>query len=92
MRLIYASNQVRGLTLPVYYLGQYSPTALEFRQSIGGEQAIYEYCEALAKAGGDKMAMILGTETLDPKHEYTGSMVLSISCMPSPTLTIQRIW
>lgn len=49
--------------------------ALEFRESIGGEQEIQAYCNTLALRGGKRMAEILGTETIDPQGEYTGPMV-----------------
>ncbi|KAF3403515.1 hypothetical protein F1880_009670 [Penicillium rolfsii] len=39
--------------------------ALEFRASIGGEEAIMRHNTKLAAAGGQAMAMILGTEVLD---------------------------
>ncbi|KAG9015085.1 hypothetical protein FRB94_004204 [Tulasnella sp. JGI-2019a] len=48
--------------------------ALEFRESIGGEKAIQQYCNTLAPQGGKRMAEILGTETADPNEEYTGTM------------------
>ena len=42
------------------------PTALRFRQDVcGGEAAIYEYVQWLAKEGGDRVASILQTEVLE---------------------------
>ncbi|KAK1701078.1 pyridoxal phosphate-dependent transferase [Colletotrichum godetiae] len=41
------------------------PTVLEFRSRVcGGEAKIREYCEYIARLGGDSMAEILGTEVL----------------------------
>ncbi|KAK6535684.1 hypothetical protein TWF694_002135 [Orbilia ellipsospora] len=42
------------------------PAALKFRQEIGGEAAIMEYCTNLAFTGGVKVAEILGTEIMEP--------------------------
>jgi selenocysteine lyase/cysteine desulfurase len=41
------------------------PAALEYRASLGGEAAIRDYCERLAREGGQKAAEMLGTEVLD---------------------------
>ena len=42
------------------------PIALKFRsEACGGESAIRNYCEDIARRGGDRMAEILGTEVLD---------------------------
>ncbi|EIN04913.1 PLP-dependent transferase [Punctularia strigosozonata HHB-11173 SS5] len=51
--------------------------ALEFRQWIGGEAAILEYCHKLALKGGRRLAEIMGTELMDqtPDSELTLSMV-----------------
>ncbi|KAG8879897.1 hypothetical protein FRB97_001315 [Tulasnella sp. 331] len=48
--------------------------ALDFRESIGGEQAIQEYCNNLAVQGGKLMAEILGTGTTELTEEFTGPM------------------
>ncbi|KAK1533436.1 hypothetical protein CPAR01_10144 [Colletotrichum paranaense] len=43
------------------------PAALEFRARVcGGETNIREYCEHIARQGGDLMTEILGTEVLGP--------------------------
>ncbi|KIO28353.1 hypothetical protein M407DRAFT_243035 [Tulasnella calospora MUT 4182] len=49
--------------------------ALDFRQSIGGEKKIMDYCDNLAKEGGKRMAEILGTEVMDHNGELLNSMV-----------------
>ncbi|OHE91174.1 hypothetical protein CORC01_13516 [Colletotrichum orchidophilum] len=41
------------------------PVALEFRSKVcGGETKLREYCEDIARQGGDQMAEMLGTEVL----------------------------
>lgn len=59
------------LTRRGMYLG------LDFRQWIGGEQAIYEYCHDLAVQGGKRIAEVMGTKVLDtsPNQELTCAMV-----------------
>lgn len=41
------------------------PAAIAWRESIGGEAAIREYCSTLSQQGSKKVASILGTEVLD---------------------------
>jgi len=52
-------------------------TALDFREWLGGEIKINEYCRTLAIKGGERLAEILGTEGMDktPNHELTLNMV-----------------
>lgn len=47
------------------------PAAIKFREEIGGEEAIRTYCWDVARAGGERVAEILGTEVMDNK---SGSM------------------
>ncbi|KAL5526804.1 hypothetical protein ACEPAF_8529 [Sanghuangporus sanghuang] len=49
--------------------------ALNFRQRIGGEYKINEYCHNLALIGGRRLAGILGTRLLDENGEFTANMV-----------------
>ncbi|KAL5503896.1 hypothetical protein ACEPAH_7967 [Sanghuangporus vaninii] len=49
--------------------------ALDFRQWIGGEHRINEYCRRLALVGGKRLAEILGTHLLDENGEFTANMV-----------------
>lgn len=55
--------------------------ALDFREKIGGEVKIQEYCHRLAREGGKRVAEILGTQLLDPDDRFTASMV---SAAPGP--------
>lgn len=51
--------------------------AMDFREKIGGEQAINEYCHKLALEGGRRLASVLGGCVLDesPSAELTLNMV-----------------
>lgn len=50
--------------------------AIEFRQWLGGEEAIQTYTSNLAKEGGQLVADILGTEVMEAKEsKLTASMV-----------------
>lgn len=49
--------------------------ALDFRERIGGERNIQEYCHRIALEGGRKAAEILGTDIMDERDEFTASMV-----------------
>ncbi|KAG9085061.1 hypothetical protein FRC07_013467, partial [Ceratobasidium sp. 392] len=50
--------------------------ALAFREEIGGEQKINEYCHSLAIKGGEILAGVLKTKVLEnEKHELTANMV-----------------
>ncbi|CAM0135807.1 hypothetical protein VKS41_001757 [Umbelopsis sp. WA50703] len=49
------------------YLSVFS--ALEYRESLGGEEKIQEYCYKLARNGGDIVAKILGTEVMENKEK-----------------------
>ncbi|EPS35204.1 hypothetical protein H072_11444 [Dactylellina haptotyla CBS 200.50] len=42
------------------------PAAIKFREEIGGEDAIVNYCNTLAFEGGAEVAKILGTEIMTP--------------------------
>ncbi|KAH7925494.1 PLP-dependent transferase [Leucogyrophana mollusca] len=58
------------------YVPQLSASAaLDFRQWIGGEYKINEYCHNLAVAGGRRLAELLGTSVLDPEGDLTLNMV-----------------
>lgn len=51
-------------------------TALAYRESVGGENAIQEYCHNLAVQGGALVAEILGTSVLENEERtLTASMV-----------------
>lgn len=49
--------------------------ALDFREWLGGEQKINDYCHSLALSGGKLLSEFLGTPLLDPTGEFTLNMV-----------------
>jgi hercynylcysteine S-oxide lyase len=49
--------------------------ALDFRESLGGEKRINEYCRSLAIKGGDILAQILGTKIMAGTSEIVLNMV-----------------
>ncbi|KAJ3716679.1 pyridoxal phosphate-dependent transferase [Lentinula raphanica] len=49
--------------------------ALQWREWIGGETAIHEYCNNLAKEGGKLLAQTMNTQVMDPDGEFTKAMV-----------------
>ncbi|KAF8261625.1 PLP-dependent transferase [Lactarius quietus] len=49
--------------------------ALDFREWLGGEQKINDYCHSLALSGGKLLSESLGTPLLDPTGEFTLNMV-----------------
>ncbi|KAG5353596.1 hypothetical protein C0989_005117 [Termitomyces sp. Mn162] len=49
--------------------------ALDFRNWLGGEHKINEYCHDLALKGGKRLAEILGTRVMDPEGDLTLNMV-----------------
>ena len=51
-------------------------TALKFREWLGGEDKINDYCHSLAITGGKKLAELLGTRLMDNENfELTRNMV-----------------
>ncbi|KAG6915160.1 hypothetical protein DXG01_012955 [Tephrocybe rancida] len=69
--------------------------ALDFRERIGGEERIIDYCHNLALVGGRRVAEILGTEVMEMPEapgELIGTMVnvllpLPSALKPSPDVT-----
>ena len=49
--------------------------ALDFREWLGGEKKINDYCHSLALSGGTLLSKLLGTPLLDPTGELTLNMV-----------------
>ena len=50
-------------------------SAIAFREWLGGEKVIYDYCHQLAVDGAKRLAEILGTRVLDEHGELTTTMV-----------------
>ncbi|KAF1850783.1 PLP-dependent transferase [Cucurbitaria berberidis CBS 394.84] len=59
------------------------PAALEWRESIGGEEVIRNYCSTLAQEAGKHFASVLGTDVLD-----NSTKTLSLCCMSTVRLPI----
>lgn len=57
--------------------------ALEFRNWIGGEASINEYCHRTTLEGGKRLIDVLGTRLLDPEGDMTANMVNVELPMPS---------
>ena len=58
-------------------------TALAFREWLGGEKVINDYCHKLALDGGRRLAQILGTRLMDETGELTLNMVCwNVHCAP----------
>ncbi|KAJ7594486.1 PLP-dependent transferase [Mycena floridula] len=64
--------------------------ALDWRNSLGGEAVIDEYCRNLALQGGKRLAEILGTELMDKTGEFTLHMV-NVALPLSSDLPLDRI-
>lgn len=58
------------------------PTALAWRQKLGGEELILKYCETLAQEGAKLVAKELGTEVLENQTETLGRCCLSNVRLP----------
>jgi hypothetical protein len=60
------------------------PEAINFREEIGGEEAIRKYCWDIARQGGRRVAEILGTDVMDNK-----SGTLSQCCFANVRLPLK---
>ena len=49
--------------------------AMDFREAVGGEQKIQDYCHQVARNGGKKMAEVLSTKLMDEEDQFTACMV-----------------
>ncbi len=69
-------------------------TALDFRQWLGGEQKIHDYCHSLALAGSKRLCRLLGTSLLDPTGEFTLNMTnveLPLESIPDNGTTLEIV-
>lgn len=60
------------------------PDAIKWREEIGGEKAIMDYCRNLAKEGGKVAAKVVGTKILDNASE-----TLTDCCLVNVLLPLQ---
>ena len=54
-------------------------TALEFREKLGGEKRINEYCHNLAVKGGKRLAELFQTSAIS--DDFTANMVCLLQCL-----------
>ena len=59
------------------------PTALQFRQWLGGEQAIHSYIHGLAVKGGAYLASRWNTSVMLPEHQYAALVTVQVPCRNS---------
>ena len=74
--------------------------AIAFREWLGGEKAIYEYCHQVAMDGAKRLAEVLGTRVIDESGDLTTTMVSHLDCLKyvstcwkwltQPPTTVQR--
>lgn len=67
------------------------PTAIRWREIIGGEASIQEYCWTLAKDGTKKAAAILGTEILDNSTETMTQCCMANVRLPLDVAKLQQL-
>ncbi|KAM5530994.1 hypothetical protein V8D89_015321 [Ganoderma adspersum] len=71
------------------------PEAIAFREWLGGEKVIYDYCHQLAVSGAKRLAEILGTRVLDEHGELTTTMSnvqLPLPTKDEKTINIDIYW
>lgn len=65
------------------------PTSLKWRESLGGEAVIREYCQTLARAAGQHVASVLGTEVLENSTRTLGQCCMSNIRLP---ISLDRVY
>lgn len=58
------------------------PDAIKYRESIGGEVAIGQYCVDLARSGGKRIAEMLETEVMENEEGTLGKCSLAMIRLP----------
>ncbi|KIK67910.1 hypothetical protein GYMLUDRAFT_155471 [Collybiopsis luxurians FD-317 M1] len=62
--------------------------ALDFREWLGGEEVINNYCHRIAVEGGKRLAQILGTEVIDQEQDFQFTLNMVNVAIPfPPTMT-----
>ncbi|KIW08712.1 hypothetical protein, variant [Verruconis gallopava] len=67
------------------------PAAIRYRESLGGEKAILQYCHDLSRQGGDLVAKILGTKVLENEDGTLGNCCLRNVKLPLDVAEVQKI-
>ena len=68
------------------------PAALEYRESLGGESAIREYCFKLAREVGERTALILGSEILENEERTLGECCFTNVRLPLDLVILKEMW
>ena len=68
-----------------------TPAALQWRESLGGEEVILEYCRNLARAAGKHVAQVLGTEVLENSTGTLGQCFMSNVRLPISVSRVQEV-
>jgi len=64
------------------------PTALAYRESLGGEAAILSYCQKLARSAGARVAEVLGTRVLENEEGTLGNCCFTNVALPLDRATL----
>jgi selenocysteine lyase/cysteine desulfurase len=67
------------------------PTALKWRESIGGEDAIRNYCQTLVRQAAQHVAQVLGTEVMENSTGTLGRCCLSNVRLPISLPKVQDV-
>lgn len=67
------------------------PSAIKYRQSIGGEKAIMQYCHKLARDAGDLTAKMLGTDVMENEEGTLGNCCLRTVRLPLDLTSVQKL-
>lgn len=65
--------------------------ALKWRQSIGGEEAIRDYCMDLAQKAGKRVAEVLGTEFMENAQGTLGQCFMSNVYLPLKLENVRKL-
>lgn len=67
------------------------PAAIAYRESLGGEKAIMEYCTQLAQEAGRRAAEILGTEILENSTGTLGNCCMTNVRLPISQSVVEEV-
>jgi hypothetical protein len=66
------------------------PAAIAWRQNLGGEDVVLDYCQKLAQEGGKLVAKELGTDVMDNKTGTLGKCCMANVRLPISVSTVQQ--
>ncbi|KAF2792744.1 PLP-dependent transferase [Melanomma pulvis-pyrius CBS 109.77] len=67
------------------------PAAIAYRESLGGEKSIMEYCNRLAREAGRRAAEILGTEVLENSTGTLGNCCMTNVRLPISQSVVEEV-